>query len=267
VQLAEISYLKIAIALCFLFYVTILDLKYREVEPKIWLIFGIISALFTGIELSIYGLSFEKILYLTASVTIALTVGGLAYFFNLFGGADFFALLVLAILHPWYPTKPAFMLKISMPFILVVLINSLIASIIMPFLNLLRNIRYLKVLYEAKMPFRYKLAFLLLGYPISIHKYLSTKFVFPLILYEKTSEGKLRVRYRFSFSIDEEHYEHQMKLRRLVNEGLIDKNTLIWVTQGIPLLVFLTFGYVFSLIVGDIILCYVFTYILKISAC
>ncbi len=262
-----VEMLKITTALAFLLYTSVLDIKYREVDLKIWFIFGIIASILTLLEIIAYGFVITKVLTLIISIMLALGIGGLAYYSDLFGGADLFALIVLAVLHPWSPLEPLFKLKIELPFILTILINSLVLSLAIPLANVVRNVMNYNVVAKLNMPIKYKLAYVFLGFPTTIEKYLKMKFSYPLTLYETTSDGKVKVLYRLTFSIEEEHQEHQKKLRNMLSKGLLKRDDIIWVTQGIPLLVFITLGYIASLFFGDLILCLLFTYVLKVSIC
>ncbi len=262
-----IEELKVITSLIFLLYTSALDIKYREVDLKVWFVFGSMAVTLTLAEFVVFNMSLNDILKLAASALFALSIGGLAYYLDLFGGADLFALITLAIMHPWHPFKPLFGLKPPLPFILTVLVNSLISSLIIPLMNIARNLSHLGLVFKLRIPKRYKIAYMFLGFPVTIEKYLGMKFTYPLIIYRVAQNGKLETTYRLSFSIEEEHYEHQDELRKLVERGLLSYGDVIWVTQGIPLLVFITFGYVVSLIFGDVILCLLFTYILKVPAC
>jgi len=262
-----IEELKIIVTLAFLLYTSILDIKYREVDWKVWLVFGIISSILTFLEIMIYGFVITDLVRLVISVVMALGIGGLAYYLDLFGGADFFALVVLAVMHPWNPLKPLFKLKIELPFILTILVNSLIMSLIVPLTNVIRNLMNYKAISKLSIPMKYKIAYMFLGFPTTIGKYVKMKFSYPLTVYEISSTGRIKVKCRLTFSIEEEHYEHQEKLKRLVKKGLLRYNDIVWVTQGIPLLVFITLGYIVSLVFGDFILCFLFTYVLKAPVC
>lgn len=262
-----IEELKVVTSLIFLIYISMLDVKYREVDLKVWFIFGIMAATLNLAEFVISNISLDFILKLAISALSALSIGGLAYYLDLFGGADFFAILTLAIMHPWHPFKPLFELKLSLPFILSVLVNSLISSLIIPLMNIVRNLSHLSLMFKLRAPRRYKIAYMFLGFPVTIEKYLEMKFTYPLIIYKEAQNGELETTYRLSFSIVEEHYEHQDVLRKLVERGLLRYGDVIWVTQGIPLLVFITFGYIISLVFGDVILCLLLTHVLKVPAC
>lgn len=262
-----IEELKIIVTLAFLTYTSILDIRYREVDLKVWFIFGAAASILTSLEIMVYCFTIINLIRLAVSVVLALSIGGLAYYLDLFGGADLFALIVLAIMHPWNPIKPLFKLEIELPFILTILINSLIASLVVPLMNIIRNLMNYKVISKLSIPMKYKIAYMFLGFPTTIDKYLKMKFSYPLTIYEVSSNGGIKVKYRLTFSIEEEHYEHQEKLKKLVKKGLLKYDDIVWVTQGIPLLVFITLGYIISIIFGDFILCFLFTYVLKVPAC
>ena len=245
----NISIVKIALSLTMLTCTSYLDVKYREVNPKIWIIFG----LFGGI-LTIFEVLMKKYLLLIAIVNIILgfSIGIISYYSGLFGGADFLCLFVLSIMHPYPPIRPIYYVGPMYPFILTIAVNSLLLSLAIPIVNLIRNIKNHRHLRRLKAPLKYKLLYLFIGYPVSIEKYLNMKFAYPLTILE-LHEDKLITRYRLTFDINEEHQEHQKNLKELIDKGVLRKDDVIWVTQGIPLLVFITLGYIMSLSLGDII--------------
>lgn len=258
-----ISILKIILSSTILLYTSYLDIKSREVEPKIWIIYGGLGGFLTLIELFRNNLS---IIHIILSIGIALAIGFVSFYFGLFGGADFLAILSISITHPWPPFNPLFQLIIPYPFILTVILNSLLMSLIVPLINVTKNFRNYNFLINSNIPFKYKVFFIFLGYPIKVSKYLKMKYLFPLMIFEDLN-GKLSVKYRLTFNIDEEHANHQLKLKKLIEKGFISADDVIWVTQGVPLLVFITIGYFISLMLGDVIICFVSTYILKTSIC
>ena len=246
----NISTAKIILSLTMLTYTSYLDVKYREVDPKIWLFFGVLGSILTAFEV----LSKNCMLTIVAiNIVLGFLIGIISYYFGLFGGADFLCLFVLSIIHPYPPTKPLYYVGPIYPFILTIVVNSLLLSLIIPIINLAKNIRNYQHMLKLRAPLKYKLIYLFIGYPVSIEKYFNMKFAYPLTVFELYKD-KLVVKYRLTFDINEEHEEHQKKLKELISKGVLRKDNVVWVTQGIPLLVFITLGYIISLILGDIVM-------------
>src|SRR5579875_2355828 len=119
------------VMLCFTSY---LDLKTREVEDKVWIIFGVCAALLQGYEV-FTGLT--DLLTLGISVLVSALVGLGLYYFGFYGGADGKALIFLPVYKPrvgLYQIAP-----------LIVLTNGVLISMILPVsLLVLNSIRLLR---------------------------------------------------------------------------------------------------------------------------
>jgi len=116
-----------------LLFTSYLDLKKREVEDKVWVIFGII-----GIALQVYEVANGEtdLVQLLIGVGLGALVGMGLYFFGFYGGADGKALVVLGVLVPHfvpqvglYPVAP-----------LMILTNGVLISILLPLGLLIYNI-------------------------------------------------------------------------------------------------------------------------------
>lgn len=246
---------KIILSLTMLAYTSYLDVRYREVDPKIWLIFGVLGGILTAVE--IFANNY-LLTIVTINIILGLVIGIISYILGLFGGADFLCLFILSIVHPYPPIKPLYYIGPIYPFILTIVMNSLLLSLAVPIINFIRNIRNIRYLWSLKAPLKYRLLYLLIGYPVTIKKYLKMKYTYPLIIY-KYDKGKMDIKFRLTFNIEEEHQGHQEYFKTLINRGVLKEDDIIWVTQGIPLLVFITLGYITSISLGDIIVYTLFT--------
>ncbi len=250
-----IPVIKIILSLTMLAYTSYLDVRYREVNPKIWLIFGFLGGTLTAAE--IFANNY-LLTIVTINIVLGLVIGIISYILGLFGGADFLCLFILSIIHPYPPVRPLYYVGPIYPFIVTIVMNSLLLSLAVPIINFTRNIRNMKYLRNLKAPLKYKLLYLLIGYPVTIKKYLKMKYTYPLIIY-KYHEGKTDIKFRLTFNIEEEHQEHQEYFKTLIDKGVLKEDNIIWVTQGIPLLVFITLGYIMSISLGDIVVHMLFT--------
>ena len=215
------------------------DLKSREVDDKLWWIFGALGLALTVTELLLgYGPNLP--LYFISTV-LAAGVGYALYYLGFYGGADAKALLVCALLAPLFNRN-----LILHPFTpLIVLVNSAILTTSLAIYygvsNLIRIVRGEKIFEGLEHePLHKKALACLLGFKA---KGRAGQFYFQM---EKEEEGKRR----FDFSLLRAYEEFTAK------EG-------VWVTPGIPLLAFMAAGFVVTIIFGDL-LAHILTTLVKL---
>jgi preflagellin peptidase FlaK len=213
-----------------LLFTSYLDMKKREVEDKVWIVFG-----GAGIVLEVYEIYSHQteIIALVLSVILATVIGMGLFFFGFYGGADGKALIVLGILVPVFTPKIG--LYSIAP--LIVLTNGVLLSILLPivilFLNLSRLIRRQPIFDGFQEPWYRKAAACFLGYK---------------------QTGKLR---EFQFSMEKEsnlENPNAKKFQFSMMQEDFETRGNTWVTPGIPLLVFFTAGYFIMLVYGDIVI-------------
>jgi archaeal preflagellin peptidase FlaK len=223
--------INFATAAVMLLFTSYLDLKKREVEDKVWVIFGAV-----GVALQVYEVATGAtvLLQLLIGVGLGALVGMGLYFFGFYGGADGKALLVLGVLVPHfvpkvgiYPVAP-----------LMILTNGVLVSIFLPLALLLYNLSLIlrkKPIFEGfNEPLYRKILASVLGYRQTGRP---REFQFSM---EKdvTAESGTAAR-KFDFSLMRDDFE--------TKSGT-------WVTPGIPLLVFFTAGYFLLLVYGDLVI-------------
>lgn len=224
-----INYVVAAIMLLFTSY---LDLKKREVEDKIWLIFGGM-----GVLLQIYEVSTGQtvLVQLLIGVGLAALVGMGLFFFGFYGGADGKALIVLGLLVPHF--IPHVGLYSIAP--LMILTNGVLISILLPLGLLIYNLSMIlrkKPIFEGfDEPLHRKILASILGYKQTGKP---REFQFSMEKDTVSDSGTLLAR-KFDFSLMRDDFE--------TKSGT-------WVTPGIPLLVFFTVGYFLLLTYGDLVI-------------
>jgi preflagellin peptidase FlaK len=223
--------LNFALAAIMLLFTSYLDLKYREVPDKVWLIFGGIGGLLQAYEV----LNGETdLLQLGIALGLATAIGMGLYFFGFYGGADGKALIALGILVPHF--TPMVGLYSITP--LIVLTNGVLISILLPIGLLIYNtillLRNTPIFVGFQEPTYRRILACLLGYKQTGKP---KDFQFGM---EKTvpsvTGGEVK---KFDFSLMRDDFETK---------------TDTWVTPGIPLLVFFTAGYFVCLIYGDLVI-------------
>ena len=219
---------RIAIALVMLVLASYFDIKSREVQDKFWIPFAAIGTVLTAYDFYAGTPGFNLIeLALAIGFTSILAWG--AYFLHLYGGADAKAISTLSVIFPIYETSSFHRLGA-----LTTLTNSILLTALLPvaliILNLVKLSRGEKIFqgFEEESRFaKFKAMFL------GLRRKEAGKYDFSM---ENSAEG----RRRFHFSL-----------------GKIDEDFAtgrdIWVTPGIPLLVFVLLGFIITLGYGDIL--------------
>jgi len=221
--IGDINLIRIIVALVMLAIGGIFDVWKREVQDYLWIIFGGIGLALLLIEPepmdAIYSVLFALII-----VPIAIVIWRI----GLFGGADAFALIALALIAP----QVTFIENTITP--LTTLSNAAVLIIIPLIINVLRNIisiskqeNIFEGFNETKSR---KIIACIYGYRAKQPKH-------GFSIEKKRGKSK-----KFSFSMH--HAE---------NENFTTKpNT--WITPGIPYLLLIIAGFVIQLVLGDLII-------------
>lgn len=241
-------------------WLSIYDIKYREIPDKhVWGSFYISLALFAitiAVQLSNQPSSITAIVvYTSLSIFSGTGLFSIMYLMGLVGKADVFVITELALLLPTPDVYSIVVYEMGNilrlpPVLLIVLYSAFISILIGASRSFLVSIIYRKAI-PRDLPLVKKLVLVLTGRPMSIKSYLSSKHYYPLTIFE-VKEGKLTRKYRLTFSVEgEEYWEHQAKVQKLLEEGILSPNDYIWVTYGIPYIVPLLVGLIVFLVVGD----------------
>ena len=218
-------------------YTSYLDLKKREVEDRIWVIFGA-----CGVILQIYGIYSGATvpLILGISVGLASVIGLGIFFLGLYGGADAKALIVLAVVLPYF--QPRVGLYAIAP--VIILTNGILLSMFLPgglfLLNVTRLVRSQPIFEGFREPAYRKILACLLGYK-SAGKPRGFQFSMERNVVQEQSNPSLSnsLTKKFDFTFMQDEFE--------TKPGT-------WVTPGIPLLVFFAAGFIALLTYGDLVI-------------
>lgn len=213
----------IILALIMLVLGSIIDVWKREIHDYYWIVFGgagiVLALLNPNIMTQLLSIGFSLII--APFVIVVWRVG-------LFGGADAFALIVLAVIAPMAtisdnPISPFTTLSnAALLFIIPFLFNM--------FRNIILQIRGVNIFEGFDESLLKKTIASFMGY-----KSKNPKFAFSI---EKIEKGKKKL------DLSIHHAEYQ--------EFCTTPNT--WITPGIPYLLLITGGFIIQLIYGDIIL-------------
>ena len=220
--LTDLNNIRIILALGMLGYASYADLTKREVSDFVWIVFGGLSVVMLIFEPNLS----DALLNIGISLIVAPIVL-IIWRIGFFGGADAFAVIVLAALVPQITLSD----DIITPF--TILTNAVIISIIPLFFNLFRNlieIAQKNDIFEGfNEPLGKKITAMFLGYRAKNPKY--------------------------GFSIEKRSGKNK-KLNLVLHhaeyaEFCNTPNT--WITPGVPYMLFITAGFITQILYGDVI--------------
>ncbi|MGI0018821.1 MAG: A24 family peptidase C-terminal domain-containing protein [Nitrosotalea sp.] len=219
----DIFSIRILLAISMLCIASYTDIKKREIDDRIWMIFG---------GLSVIVLFFTSdILHSFVTVGVSLIVAPIALIvwrIGFFGGADAFALIVLASLAP-EATLSSYQVN---PF--TTLINTVLLSIIPVLVNVIRNI--VSILKHENI---FK------GFENETQK---NKIIAIFVGHRSKNP-------RFSFSIEKRDGDSRKLDFTLKNADNTEfcSSSDTWVTPGVPYMIYIFGGFIVQLVFGDMI--------------
>ncbi len=225
---------QIAVSLALLIYASYLDVKSREVDDKPWILFSLIGISFLVYEFVVTGAVSDWVLVLL-SIGLTAPLAFVFYYLGFYGGADALALVTLSFILPVY-RSPMYLHPLTP---ITVLTNATVLVLVLPVYFLLRNslslIRGVDLFagFEKEAIWK-KAAVIFLGYRMKNVK--EDDFYLPL---EKTIDGARR----FDLSL----------LKDVDDSELFLQGKDVWGTPGIPLILFMTGGFVAMLLFGDFV--------------
>lgn len=226
---------KISSVFFFLLYACILDIRSRIVPNRVWKFMLLVNFPITAFQISqIIGERFFLLLFAVMGIIFVIIFSYFLYFLNLYGGADAKALMCLSVIFPFYPEIEFFPILNNGfgVFAFSVLTNSVIIA---PFLVIgifVRNIFKEGFKGFFKTPLYY-----LAGYRVSVEKIRFHN------LFEFVDERGILRRVKKAVEPNEEI------IARLRSAGVYK----VWCTPALPFLIFITFGYLSAIFLGDLI--------------
>ncbi len=218
----DLNQLRIISAIAMLGYASYTDVTKREISDYVWIVFGAVSVVLLFLEPQFW----EALTNVGISLIVAPIVL-IIWRLGMFGGADAFAIIVLALLVPQITLSE----NTITPF--TILTNAVIISIIPFFINLVRNLIAMannNDIFEGFSETRKKrIIALFIGYKAE-----NPKYCFSI----EKKVGKYK-----KLNLVMHHAEYA--------EYCEKPNT--WVTPGIPYMLFITTGFLVQLFYGDII--------------
>jgi preflagellin peptidase FlaK len=242
--LSGIEYAKLTIILGTLITTSAMDIRTREIPPRIWSIIIPVLILFTSVELFLMKNLFYVIVTVVGVVIVVIAVG-LLYYVGLMGGGDLFALTAIAVANPWNPLSFIRGGDIDfMPFVVPVLIYSSVSVSFLVVAYFFINISFHRKDLSS-LPTKYKVLYMFTAVPVSVNDLLRKKYWYPL------ERPWKRERYSLFFDVGEEDADIKEILHKMVEEGSISPQERLWSTYGIPFIVLILLGYILSILGGD----------------
>jgi len=238
--------------LSFLAYGSWRDILTREVSNRLWLVSYPVGLVLLGTRLSVQSGSWSVIavsIMITTVLSLALALLGL------WGGADAKGFICLAINNPTVPTIGGVVFSSVDPFFpLIVFANSYIASLASLVYVVQRNLRAAggNGLFDGfeRESTTSKVTAFLTGYRATVDELRSSLFLFPIEYTE--SEGlNSRRRFRFEPRLDDNREKELVETRSATDAN--HESEYVWVSPGLPFLVFVTAGLALSVTFGDIV--------------
>ncbi|PVU77163.1 peptidase A24 [Sulfolobus islandicus] len=230
-----IYYIQVFLSILMLVHTSVLDLKYREVDPKVWIYY---SPLCLFIIFNFHNLFIPIYLYSFIITNLLFLV---LYKLSLLGGADLFLNVILSLANSSVTSLvPSRFSIIGLEPLIIVLYSS-IAIFIFSLINFIKYYRYVR-----NLPFSKRVLLALSAKRIKIRDFINSKFLFPLT--EIKEDGSITLREYFSVEEDDKYWRELYS--KLVNEGKISADMYIWVAWGIPVIPFMLIGYIISLSIG-----------------
>jgi len=248
--------LRVLFSLIFLAYASWSDLREREVSNKVWVIFAPLALALTSLQFFVFSPHLLNAFALSFAVVSALSIT--LFYAGAFGGADAKALICLSLALPSYPTH-LFQPLFGVPYLLFplsVFCNAVLLAALSVFYVLLRNCLWKRRtgqrLFEGfeKASFGRKFFTAVSGYKTKTVELEKKRHLYPLEDVRVIETGE-SVRKLIVFPKDEEKDEIVERILEASREGRLQAD--VWVSPGLPMLVFITAGLILALVFGDVI--------------
>lgn len=246
---------RVVLSLTVMTYASWSDWKKREVSNRVWMVFAPLAFALTTVQYVF--LHRELLLVYVLSFAVTFGIATVLFYAGAFGGADAKALMCLALALPYYPTDLLSHAPFFSPILpLTVFSNAVLLAALTVVYALLRNLLWelgkggrLFEGFENESLWR-KLIVLVTGYKVELATLEKNAHVFPIedITVKESGEEERRL---LLFPKDETQEAITARLRSAGQEGKIKGG--VWVTPGLPLLIFITAGLIIALLFGDII--------------
>ena len=260
IDILTLDVIGLATSFTFLVYSSWRDIVSREVSDRVWMTFYPVGLALIAIRLIVQAGSWSQILLSIAlTVAISLTLP----FLGLWGGADGKGFICLALMNPLIPALGGNLSHIVDPFFpFVVFSNAYVASLLSILYPIQRNMRThrRRRLFEGfeNENFIRKATAFLTGYQVPIGELERKPHLFLLESVHRR-ESTVTRHFEFDLRVDLDRSKELAEIKRAADSGLFRGS--VWVSPGLPFLVFITLGFGIALLFGDVVWCFVSTLI------
>ena len=231
-------------------YTSWIDLRTREIYDLVWVVFGALGLVLAVYEVYVGSMT---LVGLTIPVVFSAVLSVVLGYIGLFGGADVEAFIVLAILNPFPPRGlEPYLGIVSVVYPLTLFSNSALAGAFSAVILLVRNLsssitgKPLFESYGTDSAWK-KLVVMVTGVKMRLDSVRGPPFQYPLELPQEEGQTERRLVLLPDIHDDDAARDVFSQLRR---EGVDE----VWVSHTLPFLVFITIGYILTLVFGDIAL-------------
>jgi len=260
VVIAYLDSLSVIVCITFLVLGSWSDLKTREVSNKLWAVSLPIVIAVTAVR--IYVSSGLLFLYVT-SISLSIVVSLAIFEVGFFGGADAKAMICLGVALPLFPDMFHPILGYFHPFFpIIALTNGFLMSLLSILYVVAKNLGWKlharEPLFQGfeKEHFLKKLLIVFSGYRVELAELKKEIHLIPIEDVEEAGGTPLR-KMRLFVGAEADRDSVVSRLEKYASKGLVP--SMVWVTPGLPMLVFISFGFVASLVLGDILFYAIFS--------
>ena len=250
IQVTE--YGAILVTLFFFVLSSVYDLKTREVDDKVWLAYGSIGTALTAVRL-VSDPSALIVSLISIAVATVLALG--IFYFGLFGGADAKAIICLGLTLPLATRSFQSLLGYPHPFfpVTVMIMGYICSASVAVWFGLRNSLTYIRDrrnMFDGleQEPKWRKLTAFFTGYRASVSKLRSTFYLYPM---EEIPNGATKRSFKFFF--DAEIDRDQLVSKFSESFSRLGFQGDVWVTPGLPMLLFILIGLVITLVFGDVV--------------
>ncbi len=218
----SIDFIRVTIALVMLGIATSSDIKKREISDIVWIIFGA-----AGTIMLIFSVDITEDLFKVGIALIVAPIALIIWRVGLFGGADAFALIALAVIAPGMTVFGGTVTPFT------TLTNAVLLSIVPMLVNAVRN----TILLASKRN-------IFDGFEET-----KARKIFAMFIGYRAANPK------FGFSIERmqgKKKKLKLSIQHAESTQFCEKKDT-WITPGIPYMIFIAAGFVVQLVFGDML--------------
>ncbi|RLF67236.1 MAG: hypothetical protein DRN30_00410 [Thermoplasmata archaeon] len=219
-------------------YAAYQDVRLRRVSNKVWAVFAPIALVLLILEILFFRRDHYMVMLMTINVIMSFAIAFLAFYLGIIGGADAKAIMVLAVMIPRWPEYTLNPLEVVPPILDALITSAILALIYFPAIFIYNIIRG-----NLEIPWSF--------FGIKMYKDQAIEkkdYYIPLYKIEKRNSTEcIEMKIRIILPSEEE----LDNIWSALEKSEMDK---IWVSPGIPFMVYLFIGVIITLVYGDLLL-------------